>query len=200
MQSLNMKNEMPKFVCLKSHDERVEIGNYTYGFPNFKLWSNEERITIGSYCSISRDVDIFGGGEHITDWVTTFPLRIAFNLKGAWEDGLPNTKGPTIIGNDVWIGDGAKILSGVTVGDGAVLGAGAVVSKSIPPYAIAAGNPARVIKYRFNEKQICQLMQIKWWNWSVDKIQDNVELLSSKNINDFIQKALKDRSEGNINA
>lgn len=186
---------MPKFKSLESPDERVTIGNYTYGFPNFKLWSKDERIVVGSYCSISRDVDIFGGGEHITDWVTTFPLRIAFECDGAWKDGLPATKGPTIIGNDVWIGDSAKILSGVTVGDGAVIGAGAIVSKNIPAYAIAAGNPARIIKYRFDEKHISLLLEIKWWNWSVVRIKKNIELLCSENISQFIEKALLDDME-----
>lgn len=189
----NLKKE--KFVFLKSEDPRVTVGKYTYGFPNFKLWDSNEKINIGKFCSISRNVDIFGGGEHITEWVTTFPLRIAFEQNGAWEDGLPATKGHTIIGNDVWIGDGAKVLSGVTVGHGAVIGAGSVIAKDIPPYAIVGGNPAQIIRYRFSNTQIQKLISIKWWDWSESKIFDSINLLCSQEIDKFIAFAMDEKME-----
>lgn len=95
------------------------------------------------------------------------------------------------IGNDVWIGEGALILSGVTIGDGAVIGARSVVSKDIPPYAIAAGNPCRILKYRFPEEKISELLKIKWWNWETDKITSNANYLMNTDINVFINKFSK---------
>lgn len=93
------------------------------------------------------------------------------------------------IGNDVWIGYGATILSGVRIGDGAIVGANAVVTKDVPPYAIVAGNPAHVIRMRFSPQIISDLLQIQWWNWPFDKIRKNMPLLLSDNITKFIQQA-----------
>jgi len=172
---------------LLSSDPRIIIGQYTYGNPHFKIWGEEERIEIGAFCSIAEEVAIFGGGEHRTDWATTFPLRIAFNDRLAGIDGHPSSKGATKIGNDVWIGFRSIILSGVTIGDGAVIGAGAVVSRDILPYAIVAGNPARFVRYRFSEDYIKELLDLKWWEWDIDKIKENVSLLSSNNLNLLLQ-------------
>ena len=184
-----MTTEHPKFVSLKVDDPRVSVGRFTYGFPEFKLWGEQERVSIGSFCSISQQVQIFGGGEHLHNWVTTSPLRIAFKMEGAWEDGLPSSKGPTTIGNDVWIGIGAKILSGVSIGDGAVVGAGAVVAKDVPPYAIVAGNPARLVRYRFSEAHIEALLEIQWWNWSEPAIRSAVGVLCSEDIDGLLNYA-----------
>ena len=174
---------------LESKDARVSIGEHSYGKPTFLLWHESERIEVGSFCSISAEVKIFGGGEHRTDWVTTFPLRIAFGHERAGKDGLPATKGLTYVGNDVWIGRGAVVLSGVTVGDGAVIGAYSVVANDVPSYAIVAGNPARVLRKRFTEKQINQLLEIQWWRWPLDLIQKNIDLLCSANVDLFIKHA-----------
>ncbi len=185
MISLNLDSfHLPRPVC---EDSRVSIGAYTYGNPSLKLWGADERISIGKFCSIAENVTIFGGGEHRTDWVTTFPLNIAFGLDDAWQNGIPFAKGPTIIGNDVWIGYGAILLSGVTVGDGAVIGAGAVVSKNVSPYAIVAGNPASLFRYRFSEEQIQKLLEIKWWDWPLEKIREAVPSLCGGNIDDFLK-------------
>lgn len=175
---------------LTSDDPRISIGRFTYGGAGFKLWSAGERVLVGAFCSFAEGVLIFGGGEHRVDWVTTHPLRIAFNSPGAGEDGHPHSKGTTKIGNDVWMGHGALILSGVTVGDGACVGAGAVVSKDVPPYSIVAGNPAKVVRLRFSERQIEQLLQIAWWNWPIDKIQRFESLLCDSDIDAFIAAAL----------
>ncbi|MBN4957909.1 CatB-related O-acetyltransferase [Stenotrophomonas sepilia] len=177
---------------LTTDDPRVSIGRFTYGGATFKLWSAGERVEVGAFCSFAEDVLIFGGGEHRVDWVTTHPLRIAFNSPGAGQDGHPHSKGVTRIGNDVWIGHGALILSGVTVGHGACIGAGAVVSKDVPPYAIIAGNPGRVVRTRFSELQIERLLQIAWWNWPVERIKQFESLLCSPNIDAFITAALAD--------
>jgi acetyltransferase-like isoleucine patch superfamily enzyme len=105
--------------------------------------------------------------NHRVDWISTYPFP-AFTDKFPEAKGIEQfvtTKGDVTIGNDVWIGQHVTILSGVTIGDGAVIGAHSVVGKSIPPYAIAVGNPARVIRYRFDEKTIEMLLKIQWWNW-----------------------------------
>jgi acetyltransferase-like isoleucine patch superfamily enzyme len=168
---------------LKTTDPRISIGRFTYGNPHFAIWSENEVISIGSFCSIADGVKIFGGGEHKSNWLTTFPLRIALDLEGAHSDGHPASKGPTRIGHDVWLGADCKILSGVTVGNGAIVGAGAVVANDIEPYAIYAGNPARKIKYRHPAETILLLQSIAWWDWNVSQISQAADFLCSSDIN-----------------
>lgn len=175
----------PEIPLLTSTKPNIKVGRYSYGNPKLLTWSDKESITIGSFCSIADEVVIFGGGEHRPDWITTSPIRVMFNLPGAMDDGHPHTKGETRIGNDVWIGYRAMILSGVTVGDGAIIGAGAVVTKDVPPYSIVAGNPAKVVKYRFDEETREVLLRIKWWEWEIEKIVDNVHILCSNDIDAF---------------
>lgn len=102
--------------------------------------------------------------------------------------GHPSCKGNIIIQNDVWIGAKSTIMSGVKISNGSVVGAGSVVTKDVPPYAIVAGNPAKVVKYRFTEEQIEKLLSIAWWNWDEQKIKDNAMDMWCDNINDFINK------------
>ena len=148
------------------------IGDYTYGCPEIFDWEEGASLRIGKFCSISSNVKIFLGGEHRADWITTYPFSA---LNKDWPEaskitGHPRTKGDVIIGNDVWIGYGAVILSGVTIGDGAIIGAMSVVTKNVDSYTIVAGNPAREIKKRFSSNKIRRLMEIKWWNWPIKKI------------------------------
>jgi chloramphenicol O-acetyltransferase type B len=179
-----MTSKIPE---LTTSDNRISIGKFTYGNPKFMLWGESERIEIGAFCSIAEEVTIFAGGEHRTDWATTFPLRIAFEDPQAGKDGHPTSKGLTKIGNDVWIGFRAIILSGVTIGDGAVIGAGAVVSQDVLPYSIVAGNPAKFIRYRFDEDQIKRLLELEWWNWDISKIEHHISVLSSPDLNFLFQ-------------
>ncbi len=177
---------------LRSPDPRINVGRFTYGAPVFRIWTADERIDIGAFCSIADDVTIFGGGEHRSDWVTTFPLRIAFGHELAERDGHPSTRGPTRIGNDVWIGHGATILSGVTVGDGAIIGARAVVSRDIEPYGVAVGNPARCVRSRFPADQVDALVKIRWWTWPIELVEEFVPLLCDADITSFIEEARRD--------
>lgn len=178
-----MQSNIPELIPI---DTRVSVGRFTYGNPQFLLWDASERIQIGSFCSIANEVAIFGGGEHRIDWISTFPLRIALGDPLAGKDGHPSTKGETIIGSDVWIGFRAMVLSGITIGDGAIIGAGAVITRNVPPYAIVAGNPAKIIRYRFKPQLVDKLLQIRWWDWDISKIKLNASLLSSKNIEKLI--------------
>jgi len=170
-------------------NEFMDVGKWTYGEPTI-LFPRHHFVRIGNFCSFAGGVLIIIQGEHRSDWISTYPF-MSF-ASGYWPNaigiqGHPGSKGPVVIGNDVWIGANALILSGVTIGDGAVIGAHAVISKDVPPYSIVAGNPGRVVKYRFNPETIDKLLAISWWNWSDPEIHSVVHLLCSEKIDDFIQ-------------
>jgi len=166
--------------------KKYDIGEYTYGRP--KIFGNEANLKIGKFCSIAMGTTIYLGSEHHTEWITTYPSFAKFKKANFASN---TTKGDVIIGNDVWIGDSALILSGVTIGDGAVIGARAVVTKDVKPYEVVAGNPAKHIRFRFSKEQIKKLLEIKWWNWDIEKIEENFDLLLSNNIEAFIKKHYK---------
>jgi acetyltransferase-like isoleucine patch superfamily enzyme len=173
----------------------VEIGKYTYGMPTvitYAFISGQGKLKIGKFGSIAEEVTIHLGGNHRTDLITTYPFAAFIDdFPSARylriEDVAAVSKGDVTIGNDVWIGWGATILSGVTIGDGAVIGAEAVVTKDVEPYCIVAGNPARTIGKRFDEDTIRKLLEIKWWDWSSEKINDNLEVICSNNISKMCQ-------------
>lgn len=160
------------------------IGTGSYGSLEIKSWGEGAKLTIGAYCSFADGVTVLLGGEHRSDWLTTYPFNV---LWGDCESniGHPITKGDVIIGHDVWIGTDALILSGVTIGTGAIIGARAVVTKDVPPYAIVAGNPSRVIRRRFDDETIAKLLQIAWWGWSPGKIHNALTLLQSNRTQEF---------------
>ena len=167
--------------------DRYKIGEYTYGKPRVISWGEGASLRVGKYCSIGTNVTIFLGSEHHLDWVSTYPFSFLWP-EGRSIPGHPFTKGDIVIGNDVWIGFGATLLSGVTIGDGAAVGACSLVTRDVPPYAIAAGNPAQVIRYRFKEETIQRLLQIEWWDWPDAKVKENVHLICSDSIDSFVEK------------
>lgn len=160
------------------------IDRYTFIGKNTFL----NQTLIGSFTSISNNCYI-GSFSHPIDWVSTSPLfhngKNIFGKNFANHMFVPSMD--TIIGNDVWIGEGCKIKSGVKIGDGAIIGMGSVVTKNIEPYSIYAGCPAKKIRCRFDEKTIELLKKIRWWEWSENKIIQN-----AKNFND-VKKLLKCR-------
>ncbi len=160
------------------HIPVLSIGKGTYAnLLRIFSWKSAKNIQlkIGKYCSLANDVTVICGGEHDKDWVSSYPFIDRFHLQAHKQLIRRRAKGDILIGNDVWIGQNVTILSGVSIGDGAVVGAGAVVSKSIPPYAVAAGVPAKVVKYRFPPETVARLLQIKWWDWPQDTILERIE-------------------------
>lgn len=169
----------------------MSYGKYTYGAPKIHWETDTTKLRVGAFCSIAENVNIFLGGNHRHDWVTTYPFghihqKVFPTFKG---EGHPATKGGVLIGNDVWIGYGTTIMSGITIGDGAVIAAGSHVVKDVPPYAIVGGNPAKILKYRFTQEQIQKLLKIKWWEWEDSKIDEYTPLLCNGNIDEFIVKS-----------
>lgn len=166
----------------------MSIGKHTYGRPMVWNEPNGGNLTIGNFCSISQNVKIFLGGNHRTDWVTTYPFghihsNIFNNFNG---DGHPSTKGDVIIGNDVWIGSNVTIMSGVNISDGCVIANNSHVIKDAEPYSLIGGNPAKLIKYRFTKEQIEKMLEIKWWFWDDEKINKFTPLICNNNIDAFI--------------
>lgn len=156
---------------------RKSIGDYTYGFPDIYPFG-DVKISIGKYCSFANDVKIFLGHEHHINWISSYPFGSFGEFKVS-KDTRGLSRGNVVIGNDVWIGYGVTIFSGVTIGDGAVIAAGSVVRTNVPEYAIFGGVPAKLIRYRFGTQIIKKLNKIKWWNWSQEKIQKNIEWMCS---------------------
>lgn len=162
-------------------NEKFQIGAYTYGNPTV-YFEDEANLKIGKFCSIAFDsVKIYLGGNHHTQWVTTYPFNKVPGITLSQEvKDTPTTKGDVEIGNDVWIGRDVTILSGVHIGDGAVIGAGSVVAKDVPPYSIVVGNPAVVVKKRFTDDTIQKLQQLAWWNWPIEKIVEEAPKLMNE--------------------
>jgi acetyltransferase-like isoleucine patch superfamily enzyme len=184
--SFNFLNKDPKYA-------KYKIGKHSYGNPKIEDW-NQPNITleIGNFCSIARDVTIYLGGNHHSEWVSTFPLNHILNYdtnkhtKHKYDQ--IGSKGSVIIGNDVWIGTEAVILSGLNIGDGAIIGANSIISKNVEPYSVWVGNPAKFIKKRFSDNIIAKLLEIKWWNWDDEKIKEATPLLLNSDISKFIEK------------
>ncbi len=168
----------------------INVGEYTYGVPAIRWWGEKAGLRIGKYCSIAKNVTIFLGGNHRVDWITTYPFSVFHPWKartGPREH--PHTRGDVVVGNDVWLGEGCLILSGVTIGDGAVVAGRAVVTRDVPPYAIVAGNPARLVKHRFSEEQVQALLDIAWWKWDPSRIAEHLDVLLSGDVEGFIRLA-----------
>lgn len=181
------KNPDPYFSKDIFKDKKYKIGEYTYGTPNVIFENENANLIIGKFCSIALNVTIFLGGNHRTDWITTYPFNVLSDFFPSASNivGHPATKGDVVIGNDVWIGRDVIIMSGVSIGNGAVIAAGTIVSKNVGAYEIWGGNPGKLIKKRFDENTIIKLQEVEWWNWDIIKIEQNVTNLCSNNL-DFL--------------
>ncbi|GET33665.1 Vat family streptogramin A O-acetyltransferase [Prolixibacter bellariivorans] len=172
----------------------IIVGDYTY-YDDFEDVHNFEKnvkyhfdfigdkLIIGKFCMIASGVTfIMNGANHPMDGITAYPFYIFGN---GWEKATPQPgelpyKGDTVIDNDVWIGSNATIMPGVHIGDGAIIATNSTVTKDVAPYSIVGGNPAEVLRKRFSEKKIKELLEMQWWNWELDKITDNLAFLTQK--------------------
>ena len=161
------------------------VGKHTYGHNllSIRQWPETPangQLIIGNFCAIANGVSIFLGGNHRHDWITTFPFGWTHSQNFKKMKGVHNaTRGDVVIENDVWIGDGATIMSGVRIGNGAIVAANSHVVKDVEPYSMVGGNPAKLIKYRFSPEVIAKLLKIQWWNWDDTKINENIDILCS---------------------
>ncbi|EHL29757.1 CatB-related O-acetyltransferase [Legionella drancourtii] len=140
-----------------------------------------DKLILGKFCQIATSVKfVMNGGNHDLNGFSSFPFVI---FKSQWPEipFEPHCKKDTVIGNDVWIGYDATIMLGVTIGDGAIIGTRAVVTKDVAPYEIVGGNPARVIRKRFDEETIDFLLKLQWWNWPIEKIREHVLAIMNGN-------------------
>lgn len=173
----------------------IIVGDYTY-YDDFENVENFEKnvkyhfdfvndkLIIGKFCMIASDVKfIMNGANHLTDALTTYPFAIFGN---GWEGAMAGKsypqKGNIEIGNDVWIGYNATIMAGVKIGDGAIIATNSTVVKDVAPYSIVGGNPAQEIKKRFSTEKIEKLLDLKWWNWEIEKITANVSYLTGNDL------------------
>lgn len=160
---------------------QLYIGEHTYGGTNIARRGVMNEVSVGKYCSIAIGVIIDSGFSHNVEFVSTYP----FNSFHGLGENCNVCKGDVIIGNDVWIGEDVLIMAGIKIGDGAVIGARAIITKDVEPYSIVVGNN-RVVRKRFSEYQINELLKIKWWNWAHEDVLKKAHLLSSNNIDEFI--------------
>ena len=187
-----------KLVFLKPFVKasNIIVGDYTYfddrknspeNFEEYNVLYNYDftkvKLVFGKFCAIAPETRFIMTGDHKLDGFSTFPFPI---FQNGWEDvysiaDLP-TKGNIIVGNDVWFGYDSLIKGGVTIGDGAIIASRAVVVKDVPAYSIVAGNPAKVVKMRFDDKTVERLLKISWWDWPIEKINQNLPLISGADI------------------
>lgn len=192
----NKKNEtIPKNIF----DERfVHVGEKTYGELTVIQFNFHAHLTIGSYCSIAQNVSFILEAEHFTNTLSSFPFKV---LETQSKKNEAFSKGDIIIDDDVWIGYGCTILSGVHIGQGSVIAAGSVITKNVPPYAIVGGVPAKLIQYRFSEQIIQKLMKFDYKKINSVSIQNHMDYLytelTEENV-DEILSALSNQKEFDI--
>lgn len=200
--------DVPGIVYIKNivKNPNIIIGDYTYYFDNTGNDNFEDHVTnfysfskdkliIGKFCDIATGIEfVMNAANHRMNCATTYPFYIMGNGWGSaiapHESELPN-KGDTVIGNDVWIGQNVTVMPGVHIGDGAIIGANAVVASNIPAYSIAVGNPARVVKKRFDDELINLLEELKWWDKDIEEINELIPLLSNSNL-EFVKQSVKE--------
>lgn len=205
--NLQMFTNYRESIIIKDHikSKHIIIGDYTYyagyyhggSFKDCVMYLDEldykrndheiDKLIIGSFCSIASGVKFMMGGTqgHNKDWIATYPLDFLDDDFDNYTTVGPKghkLKGDTIIGSDVWIGVEAMIMPGVSIGDSAIIGARSLITKNVGPYEIWGGNPGCLIKKRFSNDQIAKLLEIKWWNWPLENIKENLKVIRSNDV------------------
>lgn len=156
-------------------DSLVTVGNATYGGIKVLAYNKLSHLKIGNYCSIGPETIFVLSADHYLNHLSTYPFKTKILSKGKELEGV--SKGDIVVGDDVWFGCNVTVLSGVTIGQGAVIAAGTVVTKNIPPYAIAGGVPAKILKYRFSQEIINYLLKLDFNNLTTEFIKENEDFL-----------------------
>ena len=182
----------PFFICDNPDYSNISAGEFSYGKPLIITGASRSndpdvKVTIGKFCSIADGTTFMLRVNHPINSASTYP--IAKILLNSDTNPYEWSRGPISIGHDVWIGHRATILGGVTLGHGSVVAAHAVVTRDVPPYAVAAGNPARIVKYRFSDETISMMLDIEWWDWPISLIIENSILISQGQIHEFLMFA-----------
>jgi acetyltransferase-like isoleucine patch superfamily enzyme len=202
---MNLKKMFARLIGVKPKENRLQsfvrqqdkfkkrypnysIGTASYGMPIVHSHHGGTTLKIGAYCSIASNVQIFLGGQHRIDWISSYPFPFFFQMDASYKEECltADSRGDVIIGSDVWLCANCTILSGVTIGHGAVIASGTLVSRDVEPYAVMAGNPAKIIKWRFDEPMRKALLESAWWDWPEVEINKVMNKLCSGNLNDFL--------------
>ncbi len=162
-----------------------KMGVNCYGVPNIKHAHPDAILSIGNYCSIAKNVKILLGGNHRIDWVSSYPFPLLFTQASHIQHYV-TTNGNVTIGSDVWLCENCTILSGITIGHGAVIANGAVVTRDVAPYEIVGGNPAKHIRWRFDEPTREALLKSSWWDWPEAEVLSIVDNLCSDDLSTFL--------------
>ena len=201
--------KIPSLCYIKNvvKNPNIIVGDYTYyddvdGADQFEKHVMHfydfigDKLIIGKFCAIAKGVEfVMNGANHRMDCVTTYPFYI---MGGDWGSAIARVKeelplkGDTVVGNDVWIGQNVTVMPGVHIGDGAIIGANSVVAKDIPPYAVAAGNPCRIVRNRFDDELIDLLLKFRWWDKGIEEIESLMPILCCSDL-EKVRKELKAR-------
>jgi acetyltransferase-like isoleucine patch superfamily enzyme len=162
--------------------------NYSYGIENVNVWNYSHNVGFkhGKYCSFGNNINVILVGHNV-NLITSYPFGTIHQDVFPFSNQFhPVIKGDVVVGNDVWIGQGSTIMMGIKIGDGAIIAANSHVVKDVEPYSIVGGNPAKVLKKRFTDEQIQKLLEIKWWDWTEEKINKALPYLCNPDINYFL--------------
>jgi len=182
----NHARQQEKF---KKRYPNYTVGTASYGMPIVHDNNEGSTLKIGAYCSIASNMQILLGGQHRTDWVSNYPFPFFFQMDAQYREEYikGGSRGDVVAGSDVWLSANGIILSVLTIGHGAVIANGGVVSRDVEPYAVMADNPAKLIKWRFDEATRNDLLAAAWWGWPQEEISKVLDKLCTQDVSDLVE-------------